>query len=456
MTEIAKNEELSLEDQLAQQLCSYHLTPKELGASDKPIRFIMGKAGVYRAISNPIGLFVAKAVTVPGLPAYSEGLNLSLPKVPYDMFLNTAAFFREVMKQHRGAEAMVQFYWNAEARTWFMACPEQVVSGAAVHFQRNQVLDQKYLLVMDIHSHNTMGAFWSGTDTADEKETRVYGVFGNLDRPLFNHKFRICVGGDHKDITIGDIFDLPAGLILTVAPPTTGTFPAAWVAKCKSAPPLTPVVSYLPRTAYPPYTPYNPRAHYTPPRTPYNSRKPYGGSYSAIPGGIRKFDEASGEWYTEIPGDYYNEAQYDAAFLDELDAPTRFAITAEQRRADKLEARRARKGIYIAEPLAHPTIPGAISGTPGSDPIGEGEDGGYAGGMPAWYGTGAPDAPEEDDETLDAHTGVIDTIFTWSPEERKAAIEALIEAYIDEVAAAVGSKFGAYDEITSAILREGY
>ena len=39
---------------------------------------------------------------------------------------------------------------------------------------------------MDIHSHNTMGAFWSGTDNADEKETRLFGVLGKITSILLN------------------------------------------------------------------------------------------------------------------------------------------------------------------------------------------------------------------------------------------------------------------------------
>ena len=54
-----------------------------------------------------------------------------------------------------------------------------------------------------------MNAYFSGVDDADEKETRIFGVFGELDKPNHKEAFRIVVGGRHYiPVQASVIFDL--------------------------------------------------------------------------------------------------------------------------------------------------------------------------------------------------------------------------------------------------------
>jgi PRTRC genetic system protein A len=223
----APSTELSMEERLAKELCSYHVGTDNLDASTKPFRYVMSGDGVMRVVKNSIGVFVAKADKVPGLQKIEEGLALTIPKVPYYLFQQTIMFFREVMRKKGGAEAMLQFYYDKENGKYIIYCPEQTVSGASVKFKRHEEYDSKYILVMDIHSHNHMNAFFSTIDDADEKETRIFGVIGQLDKDMPVWKFRICVGGVYKYIDIFDIFDKPF---------QGASFPEEWINKCKEAP----------------------------------------------------------------------------------------------------------------------------------------------------------------------------------------------------------------------------
>ena len=55
-----------------------------------------------------------------------------------------------------------------------------------------------------------MSAFWFGTDTADEKETRFFGVIGQIDKVEPQMKFRLCCGGGSIDnLDIWKIFETP-------------------------------------------------------------------------------------------------------------------------------------------------------------------------------------------------------------------------------------------------------
>lgn len=219
--------EKSLDQRMLESCCSFHIGVDDLVSSDKPFKYAMTGRGVVKFVCNKIGLFAINTDSVPGLPIINEGLVLSLPKIPYEMLLKTIAFFKEVMRKHSNAEAMVQFYFDEESDTYFMNCPEQEVSGARVAFKRDSGLDETYTLVMDIHSHNTMSAFFSSVDDADEKENRIYGVVGKLNNVTPEMRFRISVGDDHKEIDVFDIFENPFADV---------AFPESWLDKCTPPP----------------------------------------------------------------------------------------------------------------------------------------------------------------------------------------------------------------------------
>lgn len=61
-------------------------------------------------------------------------------------------------------------------------------------------------VVLELHSHGTMGAGFSGTDNKDEKGLRVYGVIGNLDKtPIV--KLRLGVYGYYLPLAWKEVFD---------------------------------------------------------------------------------------------------------------------------------------------------------------------------------------------------------------------------------------------------------
>ncbi len=60
---------------------------------------------------------------------------------------------------------------------------------------------------MDIHSHNTMAAFFSPIDDHDEKATRLYTVIGKLNKGKPEIKTRISNGGKFMDIDPKQVFE---------------------------------------------------------------------------------------------------------------------------------------------------------------------------------------------------------------------------------------------------------
>lgn len=191
-------------------------------AGTKPIEYVVAKNGTYCVTTNKIGTFKVEVDKIPCLKEFKPGFEMKLPKLPITMLFCVISFFKCVNRDKNGCEAMVHIYWDAENTSYIVDAPDQVISGGSVKAIRNHDLEKKYLLTMDIHSHNTMGAFFSGTDDADEKETRLFGVIGKIEEPIPAMKFRAGHMGEYVELDIDQIFEF-------------GGFPEEWVDVCKES-----------------------------------------------------------------------------------------------------------------------------------------------------------------------------------------------------------------------------
>ena len=161
-------------------------------------------------------------------------------KIPMEMLDQIVAFFKAVMRGHNlGAqasavgtetverrvqgtnhtpsygvhgdyEAMIHVVWNKDTKEYRLAVPTQRVSKGSVSYDRDHLLEGDEI-ILDIHSHNTMGAFFSGTDNNDDKSGfYLSGVAGqlNLEKPAFVWRFNN--GAEKIEVTMDEIFGQPA------------------------------------------------------------------------------------------------------------------------------------------------------------------------------------------------------------------------------------------------------
>ncbi len=194
--------------------------------------YIIGPKGLYLIRKNKVGLFTTHlAQTKESIPLIEkqkqpvEGFKMTIKKkIPYEFMLKTVAFFKKVYKKKKGAEAVVQIFYNEETKNYFFHIDEQGVSGGSAEMDRDAKLETDNILVADIHSHNQMGAFFSGTDNRDEKEARIYGVMGKLNTPWPEMMFRAGDGqGGWLDIHMFQVFNTPEVGVVEV--------PDEWMAK---------------------------------------------------------------------------------------------------------------------------------------------------------------------------------------------------------------------------------
>ena len=171
--------------------------------SDKAIAYIPAQDGrVYEMRRNEIGTFIAPSLHIAELEDIRAGFQMSLPRLPANLLTQIIAFFRRVCVDYgRDVEALVNVLWDREKGEYVLHVPPQRIDKASVETDLSeQPNPERYLHVMDVHSHNTMAARFSRTDDLDEQATRLYMVIGRLDRYYPDIRCRFACGGRHVEI----------------------------------------------------------------------------------------------------------------------------------------------------------------------------------------------------------------------------------------------------------------
>ena len=131
------------------------------------------------------------------------------------------AFFRAFMTENEENEALALIYWDKEEKRFFAYVPKQSVCKERVEANLHDCPyddAERYICYADIHSHNSMGAFFSGTDDRDERSTGLYFVLGKLDHFYPEIEARIFCGDSFVPIDPDTVIE---GL--------EGPFPKEWL-----------------------------------------------------------------------------------------------------------------------------------------------------------------------------------------------------------------------------------
>lgn len=187
-----------------------HYIEKIPNKCNKKVIYLLQGDGLWQIRKNKIGTFNIKMsdVIVPGLETnVEEGIELSVPKIPLSLWDTTLSFFKDVQKK-QDTEAYLQFFYDSDKEEYILHCPEQMVGKASVKYTTSPEFESDNMIcVMEIHSHGTMSAFFSGTDNADEKDDRFFGVVGKINSLYPETKFRLMLGGQEIPIEFSEIFE---------------------------------------------------------------------------------------------------------------------------------------------------------------------------------------------------------------------------------------------------------
>jgi len=155
------------------------------------------------------GEFVTPRLGSTELEGMRVGFTPALPKIPSYLLQSILAFFREMAgKPGTGQlEALVNIYWDKKDCHFVLDVPFQSVNHVLVNAIRSDLDEQRYFHYMDIHSHNSMPAVFSGIDNRNERATRLYAVVGRLNMVLPEMTVRICNGGTFWTIPAEQVFE---------------------------------------------------------------------------------------------------------------------------------------------------------------------------------------------------------------------------------------------------------
>jgi PRTRC genetic system protein A len=178
----------------------------------QPLTYVVDAGGMWEVRTTPVGHAIRKVDKIEGVKAeLTEGVVLRVPKIPWAFYQQAVAWFRAVNLE-RKAEAFIQVWWNPEAGEHYLYVPKQEVSGARVKHYGDHDQDHAlgHVCVLDLHSHNTMNAFFSSIDDDDEQRMeRMYGVVGKVDQEIPESRWRYRSGQAFLTLALSDVWALP-------------------------------------------------------------------------------------------------------------------------------------------------------------------------------------------------------------------------------------------------------
>lgn len=189
------------------------IIPEEI---TKGSNLVLYRDGEYLLRENAIGVFFRKISDglYRGLPMGPESFfKFSLPKIPKEILSKQVSFYRATMKRCNQAEAYSIVMYDKEKQEYFLVIPKQKVSKGSVQYSQKDLREKypsnRYIEVISAHSHNTMGAYFSGIDDRDEQGDMVYMVMGKLDQPSPSFSIRANLYGKQCCfVSLEDIFDI--------------------------------------------------------------------------------------------------------------------------------------------------------------------------------------------------------------------------------------------------------
>lgn len=175
-----------------------YLKNEESGLAGEPglyYNYILAGNGLFIQAKSPLlqaTVQIADA-EVRGLQPVAAGVGLINGKIPYYLY-NLAL---SVLLIDRCQERYLAVTWENGYRL------------RDTSFETGECMVKYSNLpstIMDIHSHGTMKAFFSGTDNDDEQGLRLYMVVGRLDTLILELEMRVGVYGYFGPVKFEEVF----------------------------------------------------------------------------------------------------------------------------------------------------------------------------------------------------------------------------------------------------------
>jgi PRTRC genetic system protein A len=155
-----------------------HRQPPLWASDAQAYQYVMAGNGILLRAENRFVSAIAPVAhcQIRGLPPLERQIELKVPRLPEQM-LTAIVNNSGRMRASNGLLQETLYHVHHTGRTACVVKPRQKASSSHVVSYSGGELD----IILDLHSHGRMPAFWSATDNADEVGFRFYAVIGRLD-----------------------------------------------------------------------------------------------------------------------------------------------------------------------------------------------------------------------------------------------------------------------------------
>jgi PRTRC genetic system protein A len=167
-------------------------------------RFVIGAGGLYLEVRRPWLHFIhcigpVTDVTIP-YGAVEPRCDMAFGRVGHALPELRDFAVHAVAEAPNEAGAFV--LWNSVTDTWRIEYPEARATTSSLTYTLVEPGPDEHV-VIDLHSHGALPAFFSETDDRDDAgSVKIAGVYGNLDTSTPTVCFRICVLGLTIPLTV--------------------------------------------------------------------------------------------------------------------------------------------------------------------------------------------------------------------------------------------------------------
>jgi PRTRC genetic system protein A len=172
-------------------------------------QYILAAAGVYLRAENrffDVLLPIARC-PIRGLTPLQPHFRLKVPRLPVRLLNAVLSDARRARCRNGGLKEALYHFHHDGARLRVLKPPQRATAASVVGAEGNSAR-----VILDLHSHGSMPAFWSTTDDRDEQGFRVYGVMGRLDTAP-EIRLRLGVHGYWFPLAVRLLFDGPGELV---------------------------------------------------------------------------------------------------------------------------------------------------------------------------------------------------------------------------------------------------
>lgn len=192
-------------------IATYHVHRRDpLPLSDAmAYQYVLAATGLHLRAENrffDVLLPIARC-PIRGLAPLQPHFTLKVPCLPGRLLNAVLGDARNAHCRNSGLKEALYHFYHDSARVRVLK-PPQRATAASVVAAEGHTAD----IILDLHSHGNMRAFWSATDNSDEQGFRVYGVIGRLDtKPEI--RLRLGVYGYWFPLLVNMLFDGPGKFV---------------------------------------------------------------------------------------------------------------------------------------------------------------------------------------------------------------------------------------------------